>query len=93
MGLLLTACSTAPTNEKPAGMRVATSKDVTDCELKGDVHGVSMLYGVFAEGAMSKARQQAFKQAQDIEANTVVWEPFHTEVGATSVHGNAYSCK
>lgn len=74
-------------------MKVANQKDITECEFKGDIHGVSMLYGVFAEVALSKARQQAFEQAKSLSANTVVWQPFTTEAGATSVHGNAYQCR
>lgn len=89
---LLTACASQQITKIPDGMRVASAKQVEQCEHKGDVHGVSMLYGVFIESALSKARQQAFDQAKALGANTVVWEPFATQSGATSVHGNAYNC-
>jgi uncharacterized lipoprotein YddW (UPF0748 family) len=90
--LLLAGCASQSISKVPDGMRVATNKEVEQCEHKGDVHGVSLLYGAFAEVALSKARQQAFNQAKGMGANTVVFEPFRTEAGATSVHGNAYSC-
>lgn len=92
LAVLITGCATT-TTKIPEGMRVATESAVANCEFKGDVHGTSMFYGVFVESAMAKARQQAFTQARDIGANTVVWQPFQTQSGATSVHGNAYSCK
>lgn len=90
---ILTACASNPTNEIPVGIKVATESQVKECELVGDVHGTSMLYGVFVEGALSKARQQALQQAKSMNANTIVWLPFQTQTGATSVHGNAYICK
>jgi uncharacterized protein YbjQ (UPF0145 family) len=90
--ILLAGCASQTITKVPEGMKVVNQKDVADCEFKGDIHGVSMLYGVFAESALSKARQQAFEQAKALNANAVVWQPFTTEAGATSVHGNAYSC-
>jgi uncharacterized protein YbjQ (UPF0145 family) len=89
----VSGCATQTITKIPDGMTVASESAVKDCEFKGDVHGTSMLYGVFVESALSKARQQAFNQAKDIGANTVVWQPFQTQSGATSVHGNAYFCK
>lgn len=86
------ACASQELNKIPEGMKVATKESVTDCELLGDIHGISSLYGVFAEAALAKARQQAFSQAKELGANTVVWEPFSTQHGSTSVHGNAYRC-
>ncbi|MBE0585759.1 MAG: hypothetical protein IH612_18605 [Desulfofustis sp.] len=71
---------------------MATQDMVGNCPLLGDVHGVSSLYGVFAESALSKARQQVFEQARSMGANTVVWGPFATPYGSTSVSGNAYAC-
>src|SRR3546814_6859128 len=88
----LAGCATSGTSHVPAGMRVATSDMVSGCKLLGDIHGVSSLYGVFAESALSKARQQAFEQARSMGANTVVWGPFATPYGSTSVSGNAYVC-
>lgn len=76
----------------PAGMRVATAEMVTSCRLLGDVHGVSSLYGVFAESALASSRQKAFEQARRLGGNTVVWGPFSTPYGSTSVSGNAYVC-
>ena len=90
---LFVSCASQEINTIPEGMKVASEKDVVSCELKGDIHGTSALYGVFVEVALSKARQQAFNQAKALGANTVVWQPFQTQSGATSVHGNAYSCK
>ena len=91
--LLLASCASQEINTIPEGMKVASEKGVVSCELKGDIHGTSALYGVFVEVALSKARQQAFNQAKALGANTVVWQPVQTQSGATSVHGNAYSCK
>lgn len=88
----LTACATPSTSYIPNGMKVATLDSVTNCRILGDVHGVSSLYGVFAEGALSKARQQAFEQARAMGANTVVWGVFATPYGSTSASGNAYTC-
>src|SRR3546814_2575955 len=85
-------CALPISSHVPAGMRVATSDMVSGCKLLGDIHGVSSLYGVFAESALSKARQQAFEQARSMGANTVVWGPFATPYGSTSVSGNAYVC-
>jgi len=90
---LLPACATQTITKIPDGMKVASESEIKGCEFKGDVHGTSMLYGLFVESALSKARQQAFVQAKDMGANTVVWQPFQTQSGATSVHGNAYLCK
>lgn len=57
-----------------------------------DVHGVSGRYGVFAESGMAYARYEALQAAADLGANTVVFEPFATNYGSTSVHGYAYKC-
>lgn len=91
--VLLTGCASQDINKVPEGIKVALEKDVVSCEFKGDVHGVSSFYGMFAEVALSKARQQAFAQAKNYDANTVVFQPFNTQYGGTSVHGNAYFCK
>lgn len=91
-GLALVACVTQSTSLVPSDMRVATADTVGQCRLLGDVHGVSALYGVFAETALAKARQKAFEQARGLGANTVMWGPFATPYGSTSVSGYAYSC-
>ena len=91
--VLVSGCASQEINKVPEGINVALEKDVASCEFKGDVHGVSSLYGVFAEVALSKARQQAFVQAKNYGANKVVFQPFSTQYGATSVHGNAFFCK
>lgn len=91
--MFASGCATQTITKVPDGMKVASESAVKDCELKGDIHGTTMFYGVFVESALSKARQQAFAQAKDLGANTVVWQPFQTQSGATSVHGNAYSCQ
>jgi hypothetical protein len=91
--LWLTSCaSTSSTADIPAGIKVATADMVSKCRLLGDVHGVSGLYGVFAENGLAKARQQAFKQAKSMGANTIVWGPFATPHGSTSVSGHADVC-
>lgn len=90
--LFLPGCATT-TTKIPEGMRVAPESAVSSCEFKGDVHGTSMFYGMLVESALAKARQQAFTQAKELGANTVVWQPFQTQSGATSVHGNAYVCR
>lgn len=90
---LLSSCASKEINKIPDGMRVATKEAVNTCKFLGDVHGVSSLYGVFAASALSKSRQQAFEQASDLGADTIVWEPFSTQYGGTSVHGNAYKCQ
>lgn len=90
--VLISGCATT-TTKIPEGMRVATEGAISNCEFKGDVHGTSMFYGMFVESAMAKARQQAFTQARDMGANTVVWQPFQTQSGATSVHGYSYFCE
>src|SRR3546814_8661075 len=76
----LAGCATSGTSHVPAGMRVATSDMVSGCKLLGDIHGVSSLYGVFAESALSKARQQAFEQARSMGANTVRSEEHTSEL-------------
>jgi len=90
--IFISSCATESTSDIPKGMRVATPDRVTNCKLLGDVHGVSSLYGVFAENALAKARQQAFEQALAMKANTIVWGPFSTPYGSTSVSGLAYAC-
>ena len=89
----LMACVSQELNKTPEGMKVATKDSIADCKFLGDIHGISSLYGVFAEVALAKSRQQAFTQAKELGANTVVWEPFSTQYGSTSVHGNAYKCQ
>jgi len=91
--IFLFGCASQEVNKIPDGMKVATKDEVAECKFLSDVHGVSSLYGVFAEVALAKSRQQAFEQAKVLGANTVVWEPFSTQYGSTSVHGNAYKCK
>lgn len=93
MALATSGCATRGTSHLPDGMRIATADTVKDCKLLGDVHGVSSLYGVFAERALARARQQAFDQAQQLKANTIVWGQFATPYGSTSVSGLAYSCR
>lgn len=88
----VSGCASTTTIHVPVGMKVATSEMVASCRLVGDVHGVSSLYGVFAESALANARRQAFEQARLLGANTVVWGPFSTPYGSTSVSGNAYFC-
>lgn len=90
--LSVAGCASTTTMQVPTGMRVATPDMVASCSLRGDIHGVSSLYGVFAESALANARQQAFEQARLLGANTVVWGPFSTPYGSTSVSGNAYTC-
>ncbi len=90
--IFITSCASQELTKVPEGMTVATKEDISKCKFMGDIHGISSLYGVFAEAALSKSRQQAFEQAKNINADTVVWEPFSTTHGATSVHGNAYKC-
>lgn len=91
--LSLIVCGCATTNTKPpAGMRVATEKDVINCEFKGDVHGTSLLYGMFAGPAITKAQNEAFQNAKLLGANSVVWLPVQAQYGGTSVHANAYHC-
>lgn len=92
LAMLLLACASVDTNKIPDEMNVSTKEAVINCKFIVDVHGVSSLYGIFAESALAKARQQAFEQAKTLGANTVVWEPFATQYGSTSVHGNAYKC-
>lgn len=92
IALLLSSCASQDINKTPDGVRVALDKDVSACEFKGDVHGTSLLYGALAEVAISNARKQAFEQAKNYGANTVVFQPFSTQYGGTSVHGNAYLC-
>lgn len=88
----LIGCATSSTSLVPPDMRVATADTVGNCRLLGDVHGVSGLYGVFAEKALADCRQKAFKQARALGANTIVWGAFATPYGSTSVSGNAYLC-
>lgn len=90
--LLMSGCATTNT-KPPEGLKVATEKDVTNCEFVGDVHGTSMFYGMFAGPAISKAQKEAFSNAQQLGANTVVWLPVQAQYGGTSVHANAYKCK
>jgi len=90
--LLICGCAVKSTSLIPRDMKVATEDSVKSCILLGDIHGVSSLYGVFAEAGLSKARQQAFEQARSLGANTVVWGPFATPYGSTSVSGMAYLC-
>lgn len=88
----MTGC--AATNVRPPqGMKVALEKDVSACEFLGDVHGVSMFYGMFAGSAITKAQKEAFNNAAELGANTVVWLPVQAQYGGTSVHANAYRCK
>lgn len=90
--VLMSGCATTNT-KPPEGMSVATEKDVINCEFKGDVHGTSIFYGMFAGPAISKAQKEAFSNAQLLGANTVVWLPVQAQYGGTSVHANAYKCK
>ena len=90
--LALVGCATQSTSSIPSDMRVATADTVTQCRVLGDVHGVSGLYGMFAEKALAKCRAKAFQQARALGANTVVWQPFVPAYRLTSVSGTAYSC-
>lgn len=92
LSLTLVACASQETSHTPYGMRVANMDGVKDCRFLGDVHGVSALYGLFAESGLSASRQQAFEQARALGADTVVWEPFTGQHGSTSAHGAAYTC-
>ncbi|KAF0844353.1 hypothetical protein FNL37_1797 [Methylovorus glucosotrophus] len=89
---LLTGCASADLNKVPEGMRVKDEKSVSACEFKGEVNGISSLYGLFAEVALSNARKQAFAQAAELGANTIVWKPQVAQYGSTSANGNAYRC-
>lgn len=90
--VFISGCAT--TNTKPPdGLKVATESQVANCEFLGDVHGTSMFYGMFAGPAISKAQKEAFSNAQQLGANTIVWLPVQAQYGGTSVHANAYKCK
>lgn len=90
--LLLSSCASQGVVKAPDGIKIASTKQVESCELKGDINGVSMLYGMFANAAIANAKKQAFDQAKELGANAIVWEPIQTHFGGTSVHGNAYVC-
>jgi len=91
--LLATACAGPSISYLPNDVRVAMKQDVNDCEPMGDVHGISSLYGVFAKNALATARKMAIDETRILGGNTVVWYPFQTQVGSTSVHGAAYFCE
>ncbi|GGF52862.1 hypothetical protein GCM10011332_02640 [Terasakiella brassicae] len=90
----LNACETS-TNIKPIdyGVVVAAQKDVEECTLLGDVHGVSSLYGLFVEQGTTNARNQALNKAGEMGATHIVWGQFVGGHGSTSAHGMAYLCK
>ncbi len=90
--LILSGCATTNTRP-PEGLKVTTESNVANCEFLGDVHGTSMFYGMFAGPAISKAQKEAFSNAQQLGANTIVWLPVQAQYGGTSVHANAYKCK
>lgn len=90
--LALTGCASQGAVKAPDGIKISSAKQVENCQMKGDINGVSMLYGMFANAAIANAKQQAFAQAKELGANTVVWEPIQTHFGGTSVYGNAYIC-
>ena len=73
-------CAVVSTADIPAGLRVATVESVSRCRLIGDVHGVSGLYGVFAERGLAAARQQAFAQAAELGAGHGRLGSFHNAV-------------
>ncbi len=89
---LISACATTTAAHIPDGMRVTTADRVASCTPIGDVHGVSGMYGVFGQSALSNARQEAFKQAHEMGANTVVWGQFVAAYGSTAATGMAYTC-
>ena len=90
--LLLSGCATTTASHVPDGMRVTTADRVSACTTAGDVHGVSGLYGVFGQSALANARQEAFKQAAEMGANTVVWGQVVASYGSTAITGMAYKC-
>lgn len=90
--LILAGCASTVT-KPPQGLKVITEKESANCEFKGDVHGVSMFYGMFAGPAISKAQKEAYAQAISVGANSIVWLPVQAQYGGTSVHGNAYYCQ
>jgi len=92
LSLILSSCASQGVVKVPDGLKIASARQVENCELKGDINGVSMLYGVLANEAIANAKKQAFEQAKELGANTIVWDPIKTQYGGTSVHGNAYTC-
>ena len=80
--VLLSGCVSNEVVKTPDGMKVSLESAVKDCEFKGDVRGVSSLYGYFVETGLARARAQSFQQAKDLGANTIVWQPFQTQVGS-----------
>lgn len=88
----LAACSSRPVNSLSYNLIVAQEKDVAGCFLISDVHGVSGLYGVFAQKGLEAARAQALQEASQLGASHIVWTGFEVSYGSTTAHANAYLC-
>ena len=90
---LLASCATSkPVSSLDYGILVAQKNEVANCILMTDLHGISGLYGVFAEEGMRKARRSVLQQAKNIEATHIVWTGFEVVYGSTTAHANAYFC-
>ena len=90
--IALSGCSSPQIKSIDFGLIVANSSDVKSCLLISDVHGVSGLYGVFADTGLQKARLQAMAQASELGASHIVWTDFEVVYGSTTAHANAYLC-
>lgn len=90
----VTACAHSNPATDPTPLMIATPDYVKEnrCDLLGDVHGVSGLYGVFAAKALRKSRDAVFQQTRALGGNTVVWVGFNTPHGSTSADAFAYRC-
>ena len=79
-------CSTA----RPSSVRVVDSGSVKAMEYRGDIHGFSGLYGMFADTGFGNALSDALIQAEGLGATHAVLDPQAPNYGGTEVHGKAY---
>lgn len=80
------------THELSKDIVVSNKEMVHSCKYISDIHGSSVLYGMFATAGISGARSAAINQAKQLGATHVTIDSVEAVYGSTTVNASAYRC-
>lgn len=91
--LALAGCTSDPGFTGVSGVREATAGDVLACHYISDISMRPSLYGpVLGQEALKYARNTIMADAQDLGANTVVFDQATPGADIYKLHAKAYRC-
>lgn len=89
VALVLAACNTTV---YPSNIREARASEVAGCRHLGRVRGIPGVYGPLKDIGLKDARRSAKVKANDVGANTIVFDPVPADEQIFEIGGEAYSC-